>query len=177
MLDGVPFAGGRGQMAHGNRQTSLIGQLLQLLFPEPIARPIGATSISEDEQLFTGWIEVPANVVPPPSDALYRKCCSLMIDPNVYKAAVLHQIVDPIRDGFPIGDGPILIHINGGLLSSGLPFSPVVLEISDQLFFLTINRNDRLPFGFPGFACAIDVLKLGVPICMRYSLDPHAWWL
>jgi hypothetical protein len=66
----------------------------------------------------------------PPSDALYRKLCSLMIDPNIHKAAVLHQIVDAIRDGFLIGDGPILIHIDGGLLPSCLPFSPVVLESS-----------------------------------------------
>ena len=53
MLDLVPFARGRRQVANGNSQAGLIGQLLQLLFPEPIARPIGATPISHDQEFCT----------------------------------------------------------------------------------------------------------------------------
>jgi hypothetical protein len=45
------------------------------------------------------------------------------------------------------------------------------LRIPHQLFLLTIDGNDRLPFGFKRFASAIDVLKLGIPVGMRSSLD------
>jgi hypothetical protein len=171
MLDLVPFAGGPRQVANGNGQTGLIDQVLHLLLPEPTARAIGATPISHDEQFPTGGIQVAAHALPPASDALDGKRGGLMVDADVDKAAVLHQIVDAIGDGFPIGDGEIILDIHSRLLSFGLPFSPGVLEIPNQLFLLTIDGNDWLPFGFKRFASAIDVLKLGIPIGMRCSLN------
>ncbi len=172
MLDLVPFARGRRQMANGNTQTSLIGQVLYLVFPEPIARPVRATTISHDEEFCTGWIQFAANAFPPAPDALDRKLGGLMIDPHVDEAAILQQIIDPIRDRFPISDGEVIINTDWRLLPSGLPFSSAVFEIPDEFFLLTIDGNDRLPLGFKGFARAIDVLKLGIPVCMRGTQSP-----
>src|SRR5260370_17550271 len=91
--------------------------------------------------------------------------------PSALEAAVVHKIVDDRWDGFPICDGEIIIDIHGRLLFFGLPCSPSVLEIPHQLFLLTIDRNDRLPFSFKSFAGAIDVLKLGIAVGMRCSLN------
>src|SRR5260370_5114969 len=46
--------------------------------------------------------------------------------PSALVAAVVHQIIDAIRDGFPIGDCEVIIDIHGRLLSFCLPFSPAV---------------------------------------------------
>lgn len=171
MLDLVPFTGGWRQVANGHSQAGLIGQMLQPLLPEPIARPIRASTISHDQQFGTGWIQFAANALPPVSDALDRKLGGLMVDPNVDEAAVLQQIIDPIGDRFPISDGEVIIDIDRCLLPSGLPFSPAVLEIPDQLLLLTIDGNDRIALGFKGFAGAID-LKLGIAVCMRGAQSP-----
>src|SRR5260221_4855968 len=80
MLDLVPFAGGRRQVANGDGQAGLISQVLHLLLPQPIARPIGATPISHDQQFPTSGIQFAAHALPPASDALDGKLCGLMVD-------------------------------------------------------------------------------------------------
>jgi hypothetical protein len=45
------------------------------------------------------------------------------------------------------------------------------LRIPNQLLLLAIDGNDRLSFGFKSFANAIDVLKLGIPVGMRSTLN------
>ncbi len=140
MLDLVPFAGGPRQVANGNGQAGLIGQVLHLLLPEPTACAIGATPISHDEQFPTSGIQFAAHALPPASDALDGKRCGLMVGADVDEAAVLHQIVDAIRDGFPIGDGEVIIDIHGRLFSFGLPFSPAVLAHS-QSALSSYNRQ------------------------------------
>src|SRR5260370_7854005 len=78
MLDLVPFAGGRRQVAHGDGEAGLIHQMLHLLLPQPIARPIGATPITPDQQFPPSAIQFAAHALPPASHALASKPCSLM---------------------------------------------------------------------------------------------------
>ena len=90
-----------------------------------------------------------------------------MVDPHIDEATVVDQVIDAIRDGFPIRKREVIIDIDGRFLPFGLPFPPVVLELANQLFLLAIDGNDWLPFGCISFPGAIDVLKLGVPVGMR----------
>ncbi len=50
VLDRIPFAGSRRQMADGNAQAALGGKLLQLHLPQPVASPIGPASISNNQE-------------------------------------------------------------------------------------------------------------------------------
>src|SRR5258708_39362513 len=86
--------------------------------------------------------------------------------PSPPEATVVYQVIDAIRDSFPIGKREIIIHLDDRLLPFGLPFLSVVLEVADQFFLLAIDGNDWLPFGCVSFPDAIDVLKLGVPVCI-----------
>jgi hypothetical protein len=104
-----------------------------LLLPQPIARPIRATAISDNEYLLLGWIESAPDGLPPASETLDGKFSSLMVDPNVDKATVVYQIINPIRDGFPICKGAIIVHIDRRLLPLGLPFLSIVFKGADQL--------------------------------------------
>ena len=110
-------------------------------------------------------------MLPPPSDALHGKLGSLMIDPDIDEATVVGQVIDAIRNSFPISNGEVIIHIHGRHLPLGLPFLPVVLEISNQFLLLTIDGNHWLTFGFEGLTATVDVLKLGVPVGMRSPLN------
>ncbi len=129
MLDFVPLTRGRGQVTNGDGQISLSGQALQLLLPQPIACPIGATSISHNQELPTAGIQCTPHALPPTSDTLDRKGCGLMVNPDVDEAALVHQIIDAIRNSFPIRNGQVIIDIHGRVLPFGLPFSPAILEI------------------------------------------------
>src|SRR5258708_1282447 len=91
-------------MADPNRELFFIGPRLQGLLPQPVAAPIAASPISRDQQFVSRRIQLFAAVLPPPSDALHRKLRRLMIDPDVHEALIMHEIVDPVRDGFAIGE-------------------------------------------------------------------------
>src|SRR5258708_35654232 len=126
MFDFVPLARGWGQMADGNLESGLRCQLLQLLFPESVARSIGTAPISEDQVRFAGGIQTLSHALPPPSGALDGELCGFMVNAHIHKAAVVDHIVDPIGDGFPIRDRAIVVDIHGGLLPFPLPFLPAV---------------------------------------------------
>jgi|GEM_PF-5413758 len=79
VLDLIPFASSRRQMADGNAQAALGGKLLQLHLPQPVASSIGPASISNDEQLFIRWIEFLSSVLPPAPDTFYGKFGGLMV--------------------------------------------------------------------------------------------------
>ena len=100
MLDLVPFAGRRWIVSAGDREARLVGQLLQLLLPQSVFRPIGAASISGNEQLLLAWIERFATALPPSSDALDGELSCIMINAYIDEATVVDQIVDAIRYRF-----------------------------------------------------------------------------
>src|SRR2546425_748918 len=93
VLDRIPFAGSRRQMADRNAQAALGGKLVQLHLPQPVASPIGSASISNDEQLFTGWIEFLSDVLPPAPDTFHCKFGGLMVDTHIDEALVVNKVI------------------------------------------------------------------------------------
>src|SRR6266566_5417916 len=49
VFDLVPLAGARREMTHGQRPPRLVGELLQLPFPQAQAGPVAAASVRRDE--------------------------------------------------------------------------------------------------------------------------------
>ena len=171
MLDLVPFAGSRRQMADRNREASLRGKPLQLQLPQPVARPIRTAAICNNEEVLTGWIQAAPNAAPPAPDTLHGKLRGLVINAHIDEATVVDHIVNPIRNRFPVCDGAVIIDIDGRVLPFGLPFPPMVLEVSNEFLLLTIHGNHREALRFKGLPGSIDLLKLGVSISMRCPLD------
>ena len=64
MLHLVPLAGSWGKVADRNLQAGLVGQPLQLPFPETQAVAIAAPTIRGDEQTGGPWIQPPPFVPP-----------------------------------------------------------------------------------------------------------------
>ena len=85
-------------MRDGDCKLFFIGQHLQALLPELVAHATAAPSISGDQQFMRLGIEPCAASLPPPSDTLHLKLRRLMIDTDVHKALIMHQIIDPVED-------------------------------------------------------------------------------
>jgi hypothetical protein len=64
-------------MRHGDRELFFIGQGLQGLLPQLVARPIAAAPIGGDEEVVCLGKKLFAIVLLPPPDALHRKLCCL----------------------------------------------------------------------------------------------------
>ena len=118
-------------MADGHGQAGLYGKLLQLHLPQSVAGPIGPASISNNEKLFTRWIEFLSHALPPPSDTFHGECGGFVVNAYIDEAPVVDEVINAIGDSFPVCDGAVTRHIDGRVLSFGLPFTPVVLEISN----------------------------------------------
>src|SRR5258708_4896640 len=171
VLDLVPFAGSRRIKSDGDGELLFIGEFLQFLFPEAISNPVGATTICGNEQSFFVGIERLSPLLPPPSDALDGKFCRVVINADIDKTLIMDQIVDSIRNSFAISKGKKIVDIHFRFFPFGLPFGSIVLEIANQLLFLTVDRNDGVALLLKRFALRLDLLKLGVSVGMRSSFD------
>ena len=139
MLNLVPLAGGRWLMSHRDREAFLVGKFLEFLLPKTISCPIRATPIRRDQQFVVIAIERFAKVSPPSSDTLHCKLSRIMIDAHVHKAMLVDQIIDAIGHRFALSQRKKVIHVDAGLLSFCLPFTPIVLKIANEFLLLAIH--------------------------------------
>lgn len=88
MLDFIPFARSRRQMAHRDRQAKFICQVLKFPFPQADPRTVAPSTIRTDEQPFCFWILLPPFLVPPPTNAFDRKGCRIVVDAHIDPARI-----------------------------------------------------------------------------------------
>ncbi len=79
----------------------------------------------------------------------------------------MHQIIDPIRDGFAIGERAVVVDVHLRLVPFRLPFASLVLECAQQFFLLTVHRDRRRLFLLELLAQGIDMPKLLIAVGMR----------
>ena len=102
VFDLVPLACSGRIMRDRDRELFFIGQGLQSLLPQLVAHAIAAPTVGCDQQFGCLRIESFAAALPPSPDALHRELRRLMIDAHIHEALLMHQIIDPVRDGFAI---------------------------------------------------------------------------
>lgn len=100
MLDAVPFAGPRREVANADLETGLVGEALQLRFPEMGAVAVAAAAVSGDRQRARAGESLAAEVLPPAFDRRDRELGGVVIDTDVDPALVVSEIVDPVGDRF-----------------------------------------------------------------------------
>jgi len=83
MFNFVPLAGAWRQVAYGDNQSSLIGQLLQLRLPKPDAASIAATTICCYEQAFGVLINGLPHRPPPAADTFHGERRRVVVQSNV----------------------------------------------------------------------------------------------
>src|SRR5580658_8204543 len=132
MLDLVPFARSRRQVADAQSQSRPFGQLLQRNLPQPTAAAVAPTAIGCDQQLTRTGITLRTHLSPPSPDRLGGELCCVVIDADAHPSLVVSQIVDAVRDC--LAECRVLKVVNPHLFgfTFGSPFAPAVLEIPDQ---------------------------------------------
>lgn len=94
-----------------------------------------------------------------------------MINAHIDKALLVYQVIDPVGDGFAIGDRAIVVDVHPCLLPFGLPFAPLVLEHSQQFFLLTVHRDGRCLLLLKLLTEGRDVPKLLIAVSMRSAFQ------
>ena len=95
-----------------------------------------------------------------------------MVDANTDPAFITTQIVDAIGDRLALSGDDEIVHLDALGLALRSPLTPGILEITDQLFLLRIDRDDRLPLRLMVAHLVIEIVELGVPIRMMDLLLP-----
>ena len=96
MLDAIPLAGARRQVADADRQTGLIGEALQFAFPQPDPRTVAAATICRHHQAGGVGVACLAQLVPPAPDALDGECGSIGINADTDPSIIGGDIIDAI---------------------------------------------------------------------------------
>src|SRR6266849_6060929 len=145
MFDLIPLAGARRKMTHGQRPPRLVGELLQLPFPQAQARPVAAASVRRDEHGVCLRVQAAAFRPPPAPDGGHRKRAGVMVRPHVDEALVAPHVVDAVGiRARHIGTREIVaLHAEGLLRRT--PLLAGVGVVADQVLLLGVDRNDRAP--------------------------------
>src|SRR5678815_453185 len=101
MLDLIPLTGARRKMPHVDRDTDLIGELLEFHLPQPIATGIAPSAIGRDEERVRLGICHLAHMPPPASDGFDRKLGGIVIDSYTDPALIVRRIVHSIGANLP----------------------------------------------------------------------------
>ena len=95
----VPLACARRKVAHGDLQTDLVGQPLQLQLPQFESIPVAAPTIGRDEQSVGRRIKMSSLMPPPSSYRRHGKSGRVVIGSHVHETRVLPKIVDAVGIG------------------------------------------------------------------------------
>src|SRR5207342_2610736 len=166
VLDAVPFAGAGRQMNDRHGEARLVGEALQLTFPQMNADAVAAAAIGRDQQTRRMGIAGLAEPLPPATDALDGECRRVGVDADIDPTLVGGDVVDPIgRDlaqslDFEVVDADRL------WLALAAQLSTAVFEVAHQFLFLRVDRDRRLAGGECGLHPGIDVLELRIAVGM-----------
>lgn len=166
MLDLVPFAGAWRKVTYRDGQSSLIGEFLQLQFPQPQPPSVAAAAVGGNQDRFRLRINASALRAPPTPDGGYRKRAGVMVGSHIDESGVAPNVVNTVG----IGTGNfwsrkvVTLHRNGLFCRAPLPASIDV--VTDQFLLFGVDRYDRdaLPQAF--FYRGVDVPKLRIAIGM-----------
>src|SRR5882724_4902255 len=104
VLDFVPLAGARRQVSDHDVEAELVGQLLQLAFPQPHPRAVAAASpslrwgrLGGDQHAGRFGIAFPTNGEPPLADAVDGKGGRVMVNADAHPPGIGSEVIDPVR--------------------------------------------------------------------------------
>lgn len=112
VFDLVPFTGCRRILCHRDGELLFIDELLQLFLPESMFHAIGSTTISSDQESFFAGIERFPPLLPPSPDTFNRKFRRLMVNPDIDKPLMVNQVIDSVRNGFPVSQQEKIRHVH-----------------------------------------------------------------
>jgi len=169
VLDPVPLGRARRQMADDQPKTGLVGEPLELDFPQPAAGAVAAAAVGGDDQVVGGAIARFADIVPPTADRVDGEGGRVVIDPDAHPSAIGADVVDPVRNRLAQFRDREIVGPHRFGLAPRAPGSTRILEVANQFLLLGIDRNRRLILGQRRVDRLVEVLELSVAVGMMQS--------
>jgi len=127
MLDLVPFAGSRREVAHLDGQSQAGRQALQCDLPQTAPAAIASSAIGCDQQRVGMRIAFDAHLVPPAADGLHRELRGVVIDAHAHPAFVATHVEHAVRNDLAQLGVREVVNVHSFGLAFALPLAPVVL--------------------------------------------------
>src|SRR4030095_2256039 len=167
VLDPVPLAGSRREMADRQSQAQFVSQALQRKLPQATPGRVAPAAIGGNQQFARRLVELRSQVPPPAAQRFDRKFGGVVITSYTDPTSVGRQVINSIRNGLAqfFVDKVMDAHQLGHSLRP--PFPPALFEIADQFFLLGIDRDNGLRAPLESLHLGIDIFELSVAIRMR----------
>jgi hypothetical protein len=171
VLDLVPLAGARREVADRDGEPGLIGELLQLKLPQ--AQPVAITpaGIGGDENALGPAVDAAAFRPPPAADRGNGEGTGIVVGADVDEAGIAADVVDPVRIGARDLRTGEVVTLDMQRFLRRQPLPTLVFVVADEFLLLGVDRDDRQPFAQVLLDFGADVSELRVPVGMICSLS------
>ena len=163
-VDFVPLAGPRGEVAHGDGQPGLGGQVGQFGLPGARSVTVGAAAVGADQQPGRPRVGVLADRVPPGPDRVDRERGGVVVGADGRSSRCRWTRRRrrtgwpcPARDRGSRGPSPVAI-------AARAPFPPAVLVVTDELLLLGVHADHSLSVAGVRGGLLVEVAELPVPV-------------
>src|SRR5579883_2790098 len=171
MLDLVPLAGSRREVADVDREAELVREPLQFVLPDVRPIAVAAARVGGDEQVSRLGVALAAHLLPPRRDRGDREDRRVVVDADVDEAVVGRNVIDAVGDGLADRVVGEVVHVHHLRFALGLPLASAVSEVADQLFLLRVDGDERHA-AFEALLCLrVEVLELRVAVRVLRALD------
>ena len=144
MLDLVPLAGARREVAHVDRESEGVGEPLQLSFPDARAIAVAAARIGGDEEVGGIGVALGAHAPPPRLDRCDGESGRVVVHADVDEGTVGDDVEHSVGDRLADGLVREVVDVDEVGLPLRLPLDPGVLEVADELLLLRVDGDDRI---------------------------------
>src|ERR1700694_6188183 len=144
MLNLVPLARPRREVAHAEAQSGLVRKVLQFELPQACAVAIASPGVRSDEQVIGLRVRLLAHHLPPLPDRSYGELGGVVVATDADPRLAACHVVDAVRDGLAdrgLGDGAPERLLG---CRTRLPLPAAALGVADELLLLRVDRDHRL---------------------------------
>src|SRR5215208_4993587 len=171
VLDLVPLARTRREVADVDRHIELVGDPLELVLPHMRPIAVAAARVGGDEDLARLWVALRADSIPPRLDRGDRKHRRVVVNADADEPVVGGEVVYAVWDRLADRVRGEVVDVHQLGLALRLPLASSVLEVADQLLLLRVDRDDGNTSLDAALRLGVDVLELSVPIGMLGAFD------
>ena len=171
MLYFVPLGGARREVADGDLQPGVPGQVGQGGLPRPGPVPVAPAGVGGDQQPPRLRVAVLPQGVPPAADGLDRERGGVMVSAHIHEPVVRGDVAGPVRGHLPgLLIGEVMV-ADRHRIPPGPPLLPGLGVLADLLLLLGIHADHRLARGDMRLCLLADVAELSVAVGVLAALD------
>src|SRR6266568_599448 len=171
VLDLVPLARARREVADTDRHAELVGDSLELVLPHVRPVAVAAARVGGDEELSRFGVALRADLGPPRLDRGDGKDRRVVVDADADEAVVGGEVIHAVRNRLADRVGREVVDVDQFGLALRIPLAPRVLEVADQFLLLGVDGDDRHTALDAVLGLGVDVLELRVAIRVLGAFD------